>query len=186
MASPTVSVARRGALAASCGAVSPAISATMRPGSWRARFWRSRISGSWEHRDDPARYRAVPAAGRVPAAADTPQTIQPHGGVGDLDCGVHRLAGSADAVLVSVPVGSHLFDRSSVDQLSADPLPRGAGGAEPVAGAAVYTVDAHRGAGVVELHRQAGEGVLRVPAVARIWRDRRIRGDGPLPVLRVL
>src|SRR5579864_2379430 len=111
MAQPTESGPLRGGSAVSCGARSPATSAAMRRGYWRARFWRSPTSDSWG-RDDPARHRAVPAAGRVSGAADPSETIQPHGGADHLPRRFPGVAGPADAVLVSVPVGSHLLDRS--------------------------------------------------------------------------
>src|SRR6478752_2144825 len=117
MASPMESDPLRAVLAVFCGALSPAISAATQRGSSLVRSSRLPISDSWEHRDDALGCRVVLATDRVPAAPDPAQGIQPHGRDGALLRHFHRVAGAADAVLVSVPVGPHLQHRYSVDQL---------------------------------------------------------------------
>ena len=44
----------------------------------------------------------------------------------------------------------------------------------------------HRGAFVLEIHREAREGILRSAAVAADRRGRRVRFDGSFPVLPLL
>ena len=94
--------------------------------------------------------------------------------------GLHR------AVLVRQSLRLRVFDQRLLDRLPAHPLSRRPGRLEPVAGAADHAAHAHRGAGVMEVHRPSRQRIFRVPDPARIRADRRIRFDRPVPVLRVL
>ena len=49
-----------------------------------------------------------------------------------------------------------------------------------------HAADADRGAGFLEVHRSARQGILRVPDPARVRPDRRVRRARSVPVLRVL